>query len=81
MEPCSVGMAPLRRIKSGEIEPLEALVKLADSVLVGGGMANTFLAARGVAMGGSLVDNDSLEIAKLFEPGVQAVARLARLGH
>jgi phosphoglycerate kinase len=49
---------------AGKIEPLEALVKLADSVLVGGGMANTFLAARGVAMGGSLVDNDSMEIAK-----------------
>jgi phosphoglycerate kinase len=49
---------------AGKIEPLEALVKLADTVLVGGGMANTFLAARGVAMGGSLVDNDSMEIAK-----------------
>jgi 3-phosphoglycerate kinase len=49
---------------AGKIEPLEALVKLADIVLVGGGMANTFLAARGVAMGGSLVDNDSMEIAK-----------------
>src|SRR5438067_7396294 len=49
---------------AGKIEPLEALVKLADNVLVGGGMANTFLAARGVAMGSSLVDNDSLEIAK-----------------
>jgi 3-phosphoglycerate kinase len=49
---------------AGKIEPLEALVKLADTVLIGGGMANTFLAARGVAMGGSLVDNDSMEIAK-----------------
>jgi len=49
---------------AGKIEPLEALVKLADTVLVGGGMANTFLAARGVAMGGSLVDNDSIEVAK-----------------
>src|SRR5438067_4317621 len=49
---------------AGKIEPLEALVKLADAVLIGGGMANTFLAARGVAMGGSLVDNDSMEIAK-----------------
>jgi phosphoglycerate kinase len=49
---------------AGKIEPLEALVKLADIVLVGGGMANTFLAARGVAMGGSLVDNESMEIAK-----------------
>src|SRR5438067_7228897 len=49
---------------AGKIEPLEALVKLADNVLVGGGMANTFLAARGIAMGGSLVDQDSIDVAK-----------------
>jgi phosphoglycerate kinase len=49
---------------AGKIEPLEALVKLADTVLIGGGMANTFLAARGIAMGGSLVDKDSIEVAK-----------------
>jgi phosphoglycerate kinase len=48
---------------AGKIEPLEALVKLADTVLIGGGMANTFLAARGTAMGGSLVDKDSMEVA------------------
>ena len=49
---------------AGKIEPLEALVNLADTVLIGGGMANTFLAARGVSMGGSLVDNDSIDVAK-----------------
>lgn len=49
---------------AGKIEPLEALVKLADKVLIGGGMANTFLAAAGTSMGGSLVDNDSLDVAK-----------------
>ena len=49
---------------AGKIEPLEALVKLADAVLIGGGMANTFLAARGTAMGGSLVDKDSIEVAQ-----------------
>ena len=49
---------------AGKIEPLEALVALADTVLIGGGMANTFLAARGVAMGGSLVDKDSIDVAK-----------------
>ena len=49
---------------AGKIEPLEALVKLADKVLIGGGMANTFLAARGVPMGGSLVDQDSIEVAQ-----------------
>jgi phosphoglycerate kinase len=49
---------------AGKIEPLEALIKLADKVLIGGGMANTFLAARGVPMGGSLVDTESLEVAQ-----------------
>src|SRR5207237_6960745 len=54
---------------AGKIEPLEALVKLADAVLIGGGMANTFLAAQGVEMGGSLVDADSLEVAKRILAG------------
>ncbi|HEX7708922.1 MAG TPA: phosphoglycerate kinase [Thermoanaerobaculia bacterium] len=49
---------------AGKIEPLEALIKLADKILIGGGMANTFLAARGVPMGGSLVDRDSIETAQ-----------------
>lgn len=48
---------------AGKIEPLEALVNLADTLLIGGGMANTFLAARNVAMGGSLVDRDSIDVA------------------
>jgi phosphoglycerate kinase len=52
---------------AGKIEPLEALVKLADTVLIGGGMANTFLAARGVPMGGSLVDKDSIEVANRIQ--------------
>ena len=49
---------------AGKIEPLEALIQVADKVLIGGGMANTFLAARGVPMGGSLVDKDSIEVAQ-----------------
>ncbi|HEV7239851.1 MAG TPA: phosphoglycerate kinase [Thermoanaerobaculia bacterium] len=49
---------------AGKIEPLEALVNLADKVLIGGGMANTFLAARSVPMGGSLVDKDSMDVAR-----------------
>ncbi len=49
---------------AGKIEPLEALMNLADKVLIGGGMANTFLAARGVPMGGSLVDKDSMDVAR-----------------
>ncbi len=54
---------------AGKIEPLEALVNLADTVLIGGGMANTFLVAKGVAMGGSLVDNDSIDVAKRILSG------------
>ena len=49
---------------AGKIEPLEALVGSADTLLIGGGMANTFLAARGVKMGASLVDNESMAVAK-----------------
>lgn len=54
---------------AGKIEPLEALVKLADKVLIGGGMANTFLAAGGTAMGGSLVDQESLDVARRISSG------------
>ncbi|HUJ14765.1 MAG TPA: phosphoglycerate kinase [Thermoanaerobaculia bacterium] len=49
---------------AGKIEPLEALAKTTDALLIGGGMANTFLAARGVEMGASLVDRDSIEVAR-----------------
>jgi phosphoglycerate kinase len=49
---------------AGKIEPLEALVKLADTILIGGGMANTFLAAQGKRLGASLVDKESIEVAK-----------------
>lgn len=48
----------------GKIEPLEAMVRIADHLLIGGGMANTFLAAKGVEMGASLVDRDSIDLAR-----------------
>ena len=54
---------------AGKIEPLEVLGKMADTLLIGGGMANTFLAARGVAMGSSLVDRDSIEVARRILDG------------
>jgi len=58
---------------AGKIEPLEALVKLADTALIGGGMANTFLAAKGIGMGGSLVDKDSIEVATRILQGSSVV--------
>ena len=54
---------------AGKIEPLEALVNLADTLLIGGGMANTFLAAQGMKAGGSLVDKESLPVASRILTG------------
>lgn len=57
---------------AGKIEALETMAKIADVVLIGGGMANTFLHARGVALGKSLLDPDSLAVAKRILESRQA---------
>jgi phosphoglycerate kinase len=49
---------------AGKLEVLEALLNRCQAILVGGGMANTFLAARGLTMGKSLVETDQLENAE-----------------
>ena len=49
---------------SGKLEVLSALLTRGQAVLVGGGMANTFLAAKGLALGKSLVEADQLENAE-----------------
>jgi len=46
---------------SGKMEVLTALLSRCQAVLVGGGMANTFLAARGLELGKSLVEADQLD--------------------
>lgn len=48
---------------SDKIGVLENLVNLADVLILGGGMANTFLRAKGFAMGKSLVEEDKVELA------------------
>jgi phosphoglycerate kinase len=45
---------------SGKLEVLEALLARCQAVLVGGGMANTFLAAHGTQLGKSLVEDEQL---------------------
>lgn len=46
---------------SDKIGVIENLVTKADTILLGGGIANTFLKAKGYELGKSLVDNDSLD--------------------
>jgi phosphoglycerate kinase len=49
---------------SSKLQVLEALAKKVDSLVVGGGIANTFLAAAGKPVGKSLVEPDMIEQAK-----------------
>jgi phosphoglycerate kinase len=49
---------------SDKIGVIENLLGKVDALLIGGGMANTFLLAQGKAVGDSLVEPDSLEVAR-----------------
>jgi phosphoglycerate kinase len=60
---------------SDKLEVLEALVRRCQAILVGGGMANTFLAARGHQLGKSLVETEQLEGARR----ITALARTKRM--
>ena len=48
----------------GKIDTLTNLLPRLDLLLVGGGMANTFLAAQGHDLAGSLVETDRLDVAR-----------------
>jgi phosphoglycerate kinase len=48
---------------SDKINVVENLMRVADSMLIGGGMAYTFLKARGLFIGKSLVEEDKLDLA------------------
>jgi len=49
---------------SGKIDVIDNLLDKVDRLLIGGGMANTFLKAQGLEVGDSLVEDDELELAR-----------------
>jgi len=49
---------------SDKIEVVENLMKIADAMLIGGGMAYTFEKAQGLEIGKSLVELDKIDLAK-----------------
>src|SRR3984893_13769078 len=51
---------------SDKIEVVENLMRIADSMLIGGGMAYTFLKSQGLALGKSLVETDKLDLARML---------------
>merc|ERR1712028_94477 len=59
---------------SSKITVLEALLDKCDKVIIGGGMVFTFLKAKGLPVGTSLVEDDFVETAK------EVLAKAERLG-
>src|ERR1700682_1083966 len=57
---------------SDKIEVVENLMRVADAMLIGGGMAYTFLKAQGQRIGKSLVENEKLDLAKKILDDVRA---------
>ncbi|MEC7288811.1 MAG: phosphoglycerate kinase [Pseudomonadota bacterium] len=57
---------------SSKIDLLKNLVSKVDALAIGGGMANTFLAARGYSVGKSLCEHDLTDTAKQIEANAKA---------
>ncbi len=51
---------------SDKIAVIENLMKIADKIIIGGGMAYTFKVAQGQTVGDSLLEQDKVELAKDF---------------
>jgi 3-phosphoglycerate kinase len=49
---------------SDKIDVLKALMEKADTILIGGAMANTFFQAQGIPIGKSRVESDKLDLAR-----------------
>ncbi len=58
-----------------KIEVLERFIQIADVLVVGGAMANTFLRAEGIRTGKSLTDEDDIPLAKRILASARAEAK------
>ena len=56
---------------SDKIEVVENLTKISDAMLIGGGMAYTFLKAEGHPIGKSIVEDDKLDLARRLRTEAQ----------
>jgi phosphoglycerate kinase len=63
---------------SDKLEVIQNFLGRVDRLIIGGAMAYTFLKARGVAIGRSLVEDDKLDVARDIE--TKAAARALQLG-
>ena len=61
---------------SDKIAVIEQLIRKVDAILIGGGMANTFLAAAGCRMGASLVETEVLDTARALRSVGEDVIQL-----
>ena len=59
---------------SSKLDVLQHLVTKVDHLIIGGGMANTFLAARGVAVGKSLCEHDLADTANAILDAADAAS-------
>merc|ERR1712151_1033861 len=57
---------------STKIPVIESMLDKVDKLVIGGGMVFTFLKARGLSVGNSLVEEEFLELAKSLEEKAKA---------
>merc|ERR1711972_1017520 len=57
---------------STKIPVIESMLEKVDKLIIGGGMVFTFLKARGLSVGKSLVEEDMVELAKSLEEKAKA---------
>ena len=64
---------------STKLDVLRHLVARVDHLIIGGGMANTFLAARGINVGKSLCEHDLIDTANAIFDGADAAGCIIHL--